>query len=277
MNKSILRQALLFENETPVYSNVKELCELAVVYQDENNIYFLQAKRREKTFIKNEKEFFRFISQTQDIDVKNFEDIVNILNAETRSENIRYSGDSKTNIVKVFDNVVVVKRRGEVAKLYQSDDLSELEKIESFLAIENGETFLNIEQFADNFDEEYFVYLAGYANTLTRTFLKTKYVHFFLDFDIEGMNIYESFTCKAKKLHIPKNIQSYFSDKKYNNVALYKKQRVRMKSDYSQDVMPIIKLIKEYNTVVEQEILYAEERPEYLFKMYEEMIKSESK
>jgi len=70
------------------------------------------------------------------------------------------------------------------------------------------------------------------------------------------MNIYESFTCKAKKLHIPKNIQSYFSEKKYNNVELYKKQRARMKSNYSQDVMPIIKLIKKYSTVVEQEIIY---------------------
>ena len=48
MNKKILKQALLFENETPVYSNVKELCEVAVVYQDENNLYFLQAKRGQK-------------------------------------------------------------------------------------------------------------------------------------------------------------------------------------------------------------------------------------
>lgn len=258
MNKKLLRQVLLFENNTPIYGNVKELCALALKYQSENEIYFLQAKRREKTVIKNQELFFRFLSEVQNITIDSFENIHNILNSTTRSDNIKFSGDSKTNFIKVFDNVVVVKKRGEIAGLYRECDLHNFGDIDNFLAIENGETFLDIERFADNFDEEYFVYLAGYANTLTRTFLKTKEVTFFVDFDIEGMNIYESFTCKAKKLHIPKNIQSYFSDKKYNNVALYKKQRTRMKNNYSQDVMPIIKLIKQYNTVVEQEILYDE-------------------
>lgn len=256
MNKKILKQALLFENEPPIYSAVRELCELVVAYQEENNSYFLQAKRREKAFIKDEAEFFRFISQTQDIYVENFLDISNILNATTRSENIRYGGDSKTNIVKIFENVVVIKKRAEVAKLYQASELRELEGVEHFLAIENGETFLNIEQFFEMFEEEYVVYLAGYANTLTREFLKTKKVNFFLDFDIEGMNIYESFECKSKRFHMPSHIEKLFSDKRYNNVELYKKQRARLKESYSQELLPLKELIQSYSTVVEQEIVY---------------------
>jgi len=256
MNKKILKQALLFENDTPVYSNVKELCELAVTYQDENGLYFLQAKRREKSLIKNEAEFFRFISQTQDIHVESFADISKVFNATSRAENILYSGDSKTNLVKIFDNVVVVKKRGEVTKLYQASELSELETIESFVAIENGETFLNIERFAENFKEECFVYLAGYANTLTREFLKTKEVNFFLDFDIEGMNIYESFECKRKSFHMPKDIERFFLDKRFHNVALYKKQRARLKSEYSKELLALKELILQHNTVVEQEIVY---------------------
>jgi hypothetical protein len=256
MNKTILKQAFLFKDENPIFSKVKELSQLALKYQSENEIYFLHAKRGEKAVVKNQELFFRFLFQTQQVSINNFEDISNILNAETRSDNIKFSGDSKSNFIRVFDNVVVVKKKGEIAKLYQSYDLNELEIIENFLAIENGETFLNIEKFSEYFNEDYFIYLAGYANTLTRTFLKTKKVTFFVDFDIEGLNIYESFECESKKLHIPKNIEKYFLNEKYNNVELYKKQRARMKSNYSQDVMPIIELIKEYNTVVEQEIVY---------------------
>jgi len=258
MNKTILKQALLFEDDNPVSSKIKDLGELASKYQNENELYFLHAKRREKDVIKNRELFFGFLSQTQQVTVESFEDIHNILNATCRSDNIKFSGDSKSNFVRVFDNVVVIKKRGEIAKLYQSGDLHELSMIDKFVAIENGETFLNIDKFAEYFDEDYFIYLAGYANTLTRTFLKTKKVHFFIDLDIESMNIYESFECESKALHIPKDIEQYFSDKAYNNVELYKKQRARMKNVYSQDVMPIIELIQKYNTVVEQEILYDE-------------------
>lgn len=256
MNRKILNQALLFENNSPVYSKVKELCEVASHYQEENTLYFLQAKRREKTLIKNEVDFFRFISQTQDINVKSFNDIESLLNARTRSENILYSGSSKSNYVRVFDNVVVVKKKGEMTKIYQKSDLVELSQIQRFVAVENGETFLNIENIADKFEEEYFVYIAGYCNTLTRNFLKSKEVNFFIDYDIESMNIYESFECKSKKLHIPVDIERYFKDERLHNVELYKNQIHRKKTEYSQSVAPIIKLIEKYNTVVEQEIIY---------------------
>jgi hypothetical protein len=98
--------------------------------------------------------------------------------------------------------------------------------------------------------------LAGYANTLTREFLKAKEVNFFLDFDIEGMNIYESFECKSKNFHMPKDIERFFLDKRFHNVVLYKKQRAKLKNEYSKELLTLKELIAKHNTVVEQEIVY---------------------
>jgi len=256
MNKKIINQAFKFKNKNPTYSQIKELYSLATEYQLENNLYFLEAKRGKKALIKNEKHFFDFISQTQSVNVESFSDLQKLLYPNSRAENVKYSGNSKNSYIAVFDGIVLVRRRGEMIKLYQAHDLVELTKDNNFLAIENGETFLNIDRYAKYFKEEYFVYISGYANSLTREFLSSKNVNFFVDFDIEGMNIYESFSCKRKKLHIPQDIESYFLNKKYHNVELYKKQRDRFKTEYSKEAMPIVELIRKYNTVVEQEIIY---------------------
>ena len=256
MNKKIINQALKFQNNSPTYSQIKELCLLATEYQLENDLHFLQAKRGEKSIIKDEVDFFDFISQTQGVNVESFTDLEKLLNPNSRAQNIENSGNSKNSYIAVFDGVVLVKKRGEIAKLYQAHDLDRLDKEDNFVAIENGETFLNIDKNMHYFKENNFVYISGYANSLTREFLSSKNVNFFVDFDIEGMNIYESFSCKSKKLHIPQDIELYFLNKKYHNVELYKKQRDRFKAEYSKELMPIVELIKKYNTVVEQEIIY---------------------
>jgi len=256
MNIKIIKQALLFENSNPTYSQIKELCNLASEYQSENGIYFLQAKRGEKSYIKNETEFFHFLSQIQNIHISTFEELYKALNTKSRAENIKNSGDSKSSLIKIFDRVVVLKKRGEVTKLYNAEELQKLRNISDVVAVENGETFLNIDRYINYFEAQYFVYLSGYPNTLTQEFLKSKRVEFFLDYDIEGMNIYESMVCESKDLHIPKNIEKYFEGDKYHNIALYKKQRDRFKKNYSQEAKVIIDLIKKYNTVVEQEIIY---------------------
>jgi hypothetical protein len=255
MNKKILRQALLFEFETPSLSKIKELYEKAVKYQDENNLFFIKAKRREPSFIINETLFFQFISEEiiKNKKITDFEAIKNILNAKTRAENIKYSGDSKTNLVKIFDNTLLIRKKGELAKLYQPHDVHALEKIDRFVAIENGETFLNIDKQWDRFKEEYFIYIAGNPNTLTREFLKNKEILFFIDFDIASMNIFDSFPSTKKTLFIPNNIEELFIHNK--NIELYKKQRSLLKKSYSIEVMPIINLIRKHHNVVEQEVL----------------------
>ncbi len=151
---------------------------------------------------------------------------------------------------------MIVKKRADITRLYRVEELKELTNITDFVAIENGETFLNIDKYTNYFKAEYFVYLSGYANTLTREFLKSKRVDFFVDYDIEGMNIYESFECESKSLYIPDDIEKYFEGDKYHNTSLYKKQRDRFKKSYSKEANIIVDLIQKYNTVVEQEIIY---------------------
>jgi len=256
MNKKILKQAKLFKNEMPVFSKVRELCGLAFAYQDENETLFLEAKRGGRAKVISMEEFLKFLSYTQNVNVKSFEDIDNLLNSyQSRKDNIIHTGDSKSSFVKVFDRVVLVKKTGELFKLYKKEDLFLLDGINEFVAIENAETFLNIENKTKYFSSEYFIYLSGYANTLTRAFLKTKSVEFFVDYDIEGMNIYESFECDVKRLHIAKDIERYFIGQ-VDNKELYKKQRANLKKNYSREATIVIELITKYSSVVEQEIIY---------------------
>lgn len=256
MNKTILKQALLFKDTNPTLSKIKNLYEEARIYQAEAQNNFLYAKRREKSKIIDMELFFEFLSDLEGVEIVDFAHIENMLNATTRAENILYSGDSKSTIVKIFNMVVVVKKMGEIIQLYKENELENLKDIESFVAVENGETFLNIEHIAHHFKYKNFIYLSGYANSLTREFLKSKKVEFFVDYDIEGMNIYESFTCRDKSLHVAQDLERYFKDKKYNSVELYKNQRDRFRTNYSDESMQIIELIKKHSTVVEQEIIY---------------------
>ena len=140
MNKTILRQALLFKDTNPTLSKIKNLYEEAITYQTEAQNNFLYAKRREKSKITDMELFFEFLSDLEGVEITNFTHIENMLNATTRAENILYSGDSKSTIVKIFNMVVVVKKMGEIIQLYKEDELESLNDIESFVAVENGET-----------------------------------------------------------------------------------------------------------------------------------------
>ncbi len=254
INKKLLKQVLRFEKTQPVFSIVRDLNEMIVKYQEENSCYFFSAKRGQKASVIDQKLFFEFISSEllNGKKVRCFDDVKKIVHADTREDNIKYSGDSKTNYVRVFDNVVVLKKAGEVAQLLQSKDLQKLEKVEGFVAVENGESFLNIETIADKFKYKHFIYLGGTTNSLTREFLKDKRVEFFLDFDIASLNIYESFTCKEKSYFIPEDLESFFCE--HPNTKLYKNQLSVLKENYSDDLSSLVHLIKKYNTVVEQEV-----------------------
>ena len=254
INKALLKKTLLFEKTTPVFSIIKDLNEVIVKYQEENNVYFFSAKRGQKSNVTDMNLFFEFISKEilEGKLVKSYEDIRKIAYAQTREENILHSGNSKTNYVRVFDNVVVIKKVGEVAQLLQKKDLEIYDAKSSFVAVENGESFLNIDSLSSEFKFSTFVYLGGYSNTLTREFLKDKKVEFFLDFDIEGMNIFESFECIEKSFFIPKNIEELFA--KHPNTPLYKEQRQNLKSSYDAKLQELYEIIIKYNTVVEQEV-----------------------
>jgi len=157
MNKTILKQAKRFENEEPTYSSVKAFCSLAFDYQEENEVFFLEAKRGKRVKILHLTLFFEFLSDTQNFSIKSFQDIDSILTPyQSRKENILHTGNSKSNFIKVFDGIVLVKKAGELAELYQKENLYLLDAIEKFVAIENAETFLNIDNKTKYFSSEYF-------------------------------------------------------------------------------------------------------------------------
>ncbi len=253
MNKSLLKQALKFKDNSPTYSQVEKLSIEAKVYQSENDVIFLYAKYKERTQILNKELFFEFISNRilqNDGIVNSFEDIEKIFNAQTRQENIKASGDSKNSIVRVFDNVVVYQIANNNPILYKNH--SEIKVKEKILAVENGETFLNIYSIMSKFGFNEFVYLGGFSNTSTREFLKDKDVVFFLDYDIEAIRIYDSFNCKSKSFFIHPEIENYF--KNNNNQKLYLEQRDKLPEKHA-ELQWLLNLIDEYSAVVEQEII----------------------
>jgi hypothetical protein len=182
--------------------------------------------------------------------VGSFDDIRAYLQTDTKKENIAFSSDSKSKNIHPFNQTVLIKPRGKLPMLYQASDLQSL-KVTHLVAIENSESFLNLDE--SRFESDYFVYLGGNANTLTREFLQDKNIEFFVDYDIVSMNFYDQMRVNSKTLYIPDDIEKLFV--KYGNQPLYQKQRKLLKSHYSDDTMRVISLIRCYKKVLEQEIV----------------------
>jgi hypothetical protein len=253
MNKTLLKQALRFKDGNPTYSQVETLCKAVQPYQSENEVFFLSAKRGSRAEILDYEKFFEFMT-TEALDghiVESFEDIEKVLNARTRQENIEATGDSKSSYIRVFDQVVVYQFNSDRPMLYTNPiDIDVYGKI---LAVENGETFLNIYKLGQKYGFKHFVYLGGFSNSVTREFLRDKDVVFYLDYDIEAIRIYDSFECRSKSFYRHPLVEEYFGDKKKRNKHLYLKQRRALPECHS-ELQWLIDLIKEYSAVVEQEV-----------------------
>jgi hypothetical protein len=78
-------------------------------------------------------------------------------------------------------------------------------------------------------------------------------VEFFVDYDIVSMNFYDQIAVKSKRLYVPNDLEELFF--KYGNQPLYQKQRKLLKSNYSDEAMQVISLIKHHKKVLEQEIV----------------------
>ena len=252
MNKSLLNQALKFKDNSPTFSQIEKLYKEALLYQTQNDVTFLKAKSRTKSKILDMEVFFEFISEhiLDNVTVNSFDDIEKILQAKTRKENIATSGDSKNSIVRVFDNVVIYQEGNSNPILYK--DITDVKPKEQILAIENGETFLNIYPLMSRFGFKEYIYLGGFSNTLTREFLKDKNVVFFLDYDIEAIRIYDSFECKSKSFFKHPDIEIYFKNNANQN--LYLKQRAALPEKHT-ELQWLIELIEHHSAVVEQEII----------------------
>ena len=245
----ILNQALLIDTGA-TFSRVKKLIDLAREYQEANQEIIVDARAREVVRIIHQDGFFDFISEYSGVRVGSFDDIRAYLQTDTKKENIAFSSDSKSKNIHPFNQTVLIKPRGKLPMLYQASDLQSL-KVAHLVAIENSESFLNLDE--SRFESDYFVYLGGNANRLTREFLQDKNIEFFIDYDIVSMNFYDQMRVNSKTLYIPDDIEKLFV--KYGNQPLYQKQRKLLKSHYSDDTMRIISLIRCYKKVLEQEIV----------------------
>jgi hypothetical protein len=255
MDKTLLKQALKFKTNIPTYSQTKYLNELAKQYQQENDLYFIELKLRQKSKVLDWEKFFLFLSDVGNDGktISSFEDIERFLApTTTRQENIENTGDSKSRYISVFDGVVIFQHTSEEPKLYKNPDKIMLNDT-PILAVENGETFLNIYNIASKFGYDQYIYLGGMSNSATRAFLKDKNVTFFLDYDIEAIRIYDSFECGSKSFFKYPEIENYFANTKYQNEALYRKQLSALSAKHN-ELQWLIDLINQHSAVIEQEV-----------------------
>jgi len=255
MNKILLQQGLKFKNNNPTNSQINLLTQLASGFQDENEVYFLSIKHRQRPKIVDEELFFRFLSEMNSLKIESYEDIEYFLqDVCTRKESIEKSGNSKEYYAKVFDKVLVFQKYDENPVLYKNVSQVPFEIGKKILAVENGENFLDIFKTISKYGFEQFVYLGGFPNSLTKEFLKDKDVVFFLDYDIEAIRIYDSVKCRTREFFRHPNIQSYFENEKYLNKTLYKAQRAKLPEEHD-ELQWLIDLIEKYSGVIEQEIV----------------------
>ena len=255
MDKTLLKQALKFKGNTPTFSQTKYFNELVKSYQQEHDLLLVDLKLGQKSKILDWKEFFVFLSErgNEGRSISSFDEIDRLLMPTiTRQENIENTGDSKSRYIKVFDKVVIYQNGDTHPEIYI--DPTEITLSSStILAVENGETFLRIYSSMSDYGFDQFVYLGGMSNSATREFLKDKDVTFFLDYDIEAMRIYDSFECRVKSFFKHPKIAKYFSNARYRNEKLYRKQLSSL-SESHKELQWLIDLIKEYSAVVEQEV-----------------------
>lgn len=255
MDKKLLRQALVFQDNAPTNSQTKYFNELAKTYELENDLVFTYFKRGQKSKILDWKEFFLFLSEkgNEGRVISSFDDIDRLLtHTITRQENIENTGDSKSRYIKVFDKVVIYQN-GDTQPVIYSDPTEITLNGSTILAVENGETFLHIHEVASKFGYDQFLYLGGMSNSATREFLKDKEVTFFLDYDIEAIRIYDSFKCRSKSFFKHPKLENYFSNAKYRNEELYRKQLSSLPVTHEK-LQWLIDLINQYSAVIEQEV-----------------------
>ena len=255
MDKTLLRQALKFKDNTPIYSQTKYFNELAKTYEEDHNLIFTYIKLGQKSKILDWKEFFLFLSEkgNEGRTISSFDDIDRFLAPTiTRQENIENTGDSKSRYIKVFDKVVIYQNGNTHPQIY-SDPTEIILNGTTILAVENGETFLRIYSSMSDYGFDQFIYLGGMSNSATRDFLKDKNVTFFLDYDIEAIRIYDSFECQQKSYFKHPELEKYFLNSQYRNEALYRKQLSSLPESHT-ELQWLINLIEEYSAVVEQEV-----------------------
>jgi len=246
----LLRQALKLR-EGATYSELKALVEAAAEYARKEGEMVLYARPRERVRIVDEAAFWRFVAESTGLRVDSFEALEAALDASSRRENIEATGDSKRTAVAPFSKTVLLRRAGEVPRLYRPGELPFVDG--EVLAVENAESFLEAEALAARFDAPWHLYLGGNPNRAVRDFLRQQRVRFFIDWDIVSMNLFDDLECAAKALYLPEDFNALVV--RYGNRALYEKQRYLLRERYGPETAPVIAAIRRRGAVLEQEIV----------------------
>jgi len=226
--RALLHEALkLLQGAT--YSQLPRLRERYFAMRPLYPRSFLRFEPRKRVQILDETLFFQFLSDEVGFVVSSFEEIVQALEPASRGEAVARNRESKWGSISPFSQGMWLRKRGEPFARFYTDEPEE--EIGRVVAVENGESFLRIASLQELFDAHWFLYLGGFGNRLVRSFLAQREVICFLDWDIGGMNIYESLPAQQKWLFVPDNIEELFQ--RYGNPKLYFKQRSLLRESYS--------------------------------------------
>ena len=214
------------------------------IKKEDYNIFLAFSGKNAK--ILDEKVFEKFVFWK--LDIKSWKDFEK--EVKSKKESIEVYNNSKRKSIHTDENTIVFRKRNKRAEIFYKEFPKNIKRV---VAVENYEAFLRID--FSLFEEENFILLNGFANSLTKEFLKDKEVLFFVDFDFFGIEIFNSIQCKSKDLFLPINLEELLI--KYGNRELYKRQLFK-KSNLNlenKNAKYLYELINKYSSCLEQEIL----------------------
>ena len=229
-------------NEKLSKKEIKEFSELANEYAKKEDISLFVINNR----ILNKKDFFDFLSDFLKRKIKTIDDLDFI--ATSNKENIKKTTNPKYRYIPTTKDLLIIREKNKNAEIFYKSMPSDISKV---VAVENMSSFFNLD-FELFEDYEYFVYLGGFSNELTKKFLEDKEVLFFVDFDFYGIKIFNSIKAKKKEIFVPSNLEELII--KNGNEELYLSQNSYVKLT-SKNSKIIYKLIKKHSKVLLQEIL----------------------
>jgi hypothetical protein len=240
----------IYQNRDLNLKDIKSFRKVFDEYRKQEDAKFFLRFCDKKIEIVDKDWFEKFVCDYLGIsDIKNFDRKV-----YSKKESVEVYGDSKKKNLHTSDLIVVLREKYKNPIIY-CNDFPEIKKV---VAIENFESFLKVD--FSRFKEEWFVYLGGEANKKVREFLKDKEVLFFVDFDFEGIDIFENFKCRKKELYLPENIEELIKNSNNQQLYLDQKQTGNRLKLTNTNAKKLYDIINKYARVIEQEILDEDKR-----------------
>jgi len=214
------------------------------IKKEDYNIFLAFSGKNVK--ILDKKVFEKFVFWK--LNIKSWEDFEK--EVKSKKESIEVYNNSKRKNIHTDENTIIFRKKNKRAEIFYKEFPQNIKRV---VAVENYESFLKVD--FSLFEEENFLLLDGFANSLTQEFLKDKEVLFFVDFDFFGIEIFNNIKCKSKELFLPENLESLLI--KYGNRDLYKNQLFKRENLNleNKNAKHLYNLINQHSKCLEQEIL----------------------